>query len=469
MKRKKGVLLLLGLSVFLVLSSGVTLAQQASLDIDHPDCPTFFNPPSCSFRADWTLKKWTDETSMVHPNQRSFSFEIKAIEKEPKRILYVDGTLVIVNTSEELSTDLTSIVLNLQLEGGGPLPGSDLTTWVTVKRAITNAAELCNQSNVARTCFGDFEGSPGSKLTLSDHSTADPINLSDMPPLPPTEDPACDNALKLDFQGEFDISDTLFDKIENVRFEISVTFNGAGEKGCTTDVNCNGTIDPDDPATEMVNESEEGIGTVRQRETFPAPICADTLCTTAILSDSGAFSWAEDCIEIVSDSLLDTLYTSGIPGTEYDYQLSGTVTCHQKPCTTFIRNATTLQLVDCDVMFSYADSFAVRCTTLVSGINEEEQEKTKKSLILLGNYPNPFNPNTVIEYVLPSDCRVMITIHDILGNRVRTLTDDWQTAGLKKVIWDGKNKKGEKVSSGVYLYKIKAGKFSESKKMVIIK
>jgi len=88
---------------------------------------------------------------------------------------------------------------------------------------------------------------------------------------------------------------------------------------------------------------------------------------------------------------------------------------------------------------------------------------------LAQNYPNPFNPQTVIQYSLSEDCQVRISIYNILGQRVKVLVNEYQLAGYKSVVWDGKNSKGKNVASGVYFYKIQAGKFNNVKKMVLIK
>ncbi len=457
------------LIILLFFFLGTALAQQASLAIDDPKCPTFFNPPDCNYRADWTLEKWTDETVVIHPDEKSFSFEVRLTENEPRRILSVDGTLVIINNGV-LSAGLTSIVLNLQLEDDeGTQSPLDETYWTTVQSALANASDLCTQGNIAKTCFGDYSGSAGSKLTLFDYSTGDPISLADVPPVPYTEKPVCDNAVKIDFKGGFDITDTTFDEVNKVRFEILVTFNGKTIKGCTTDANCNGTIDPDDTTTHMVNESEEGIRTVPKRESFSFPLCLDTLCETAILSDLGAFSSSEDCIEFTSDSLFDTLFATGSPGTEYNYQLSVTVSCHQKACSSVIKNIAKLELPDCDLTFEASDSFAVECTTLGSWINEEELEKTTKTFVLLGNYPNPFNPYTEISYYLSEDARVKIEIYNLLGQKVITLVDQKQTRGLKSINWDGKDVSGKRVSSGIYFCRVQANDKSEIRKMALIK
>jgi hypothetical protein len=88
---------------------------------------------------------------------------------------------------------------------------------------------------------------------------------------------------------------------------------------------------------------------------------------------------------------------------------------------------------------------------------------------LAQNYPNPFNARTVIRYSLPKDSKVKISIYNILGQRVKVLVDEYQTTGHKTVVWDGTNQKGKEVASGVYLYKIKADDFVQSKKMLLLK
>ena len=85
------------------------------------------------------------------------------------------------------------------------------------------------------------------------------------------------------------------------------------------------------------------------------------------------------------------------------------------------------------------------------------------------NYPNPFNPVTTLRYDLPEQANVNIIIYDLLGREVRTLVNTTQDAGFKSVIWDATNDYGKPVSAGVYLYKIRAGEFVQTKKMVLLK
>ena len=85
------------------------------------------------------------------------------------------------------------------------------------------------------------------------------------------------------------------------------------------------------------------------------------------------------------------------------------------------------------------------------------------------NYPNPFNPSTNINYDLPQDSHVTVTIFDIIGKHVKTLVQDNQSAGFKTIRWDGKNQKDENVAAGMYVYQIKSGLNVLSKKMILLR
>ena len=91
------------------------------------------------------------------------------------------------------------------------------------------------------------------------------------------------------------------------------------------------------------------------------------------------------------------------------------------------------------------------------------------AFILYNNYPNPFNPNTILRYDLPEGGLVNITIYDMMGRKVSTLVNRKQTAGYKSVQWNATNNAGSPVSAGIYLYMIQAGEFRQTKKMVLLK
>ncbi|SVD67491.1 uncharacterized protein METZ01_LOCUS420345, partial [marine metagenome] len=85
------------------------------------------------------------------------------------------------------------------------------------------------------------------------------------------------------------------------------------------------------------------------------------------------------------------------------------------------------------------------------------------------NFPNPFNPVTTLSYGLAKGSDVRFAIFDMLGNEVATLVNSHQQAGFKSVQWDGTDSMGRAVSAGVYLYRIEAEEFVETKKMVLLK
>jgi hypothetical protein len=85
------------------------------------------------------------------------------------------------------------------------------------------------------------------------------------------------------------------------------------------------------------------------------------------------------------------------------------------------------------------------------------------------NYPNPFNPSTSIQYALPKSSMVTIKVYNMLGQEVRTLTSEVKQAGYYSVQWNGDNNLGQPVSSGIYIYRVTAGQYFKTMKMVLLK
>lgn len=95
---------------------------------------------------------------------------------------------------------------------------------------------------------------------------------------------------------------------------------------------------------------------------------------------------------------------------------------------------------------------------------------TPEQYVLSQNFPNPFNPSTTISYNLKEKSNVTLEIFDILGRKIKSLVNgEIQSAGRHTVVWNGKNISGNSVSSGVYLYRIHANDFIETKKMLLIR
>ncbi|MDP3150187.1 MAG: T9SS type A sorting domain-containing protein [Ignavibacteria bacterium] len=88
---------------------------------------------------------------------------------------------------------------------------------------------------------------------------------------------------------------------------------------------------------------------------------------------------------------------------------------------------------------------------------------------LTQNYPNPFNPTTMIKYAIPQNAVVTLSIYNMLGQKIKTLVSEQKNAGTYSVQWNGDNEFGQKVSSGAYIYRINAGNFVKSMKLILMK
>jgi len=100
---------------------------------------------------------------------------------------------------------------------------------------------------------------------------------------------------------------------------------------------------------------------------------------------------------------------------------------------------------------------------------EEDEFILPNEYSLAQNNPNPFNPSTKIQFELPRAGHIRLTVFNVLGQTVRTLCDEKLPGGKHSVIFDGKNNNGGKIASGIYFYRLEAGDFTQSKKMILLK
>jgi hypothetical protein len=100
---------------------------------------------------------------------------------------------------------------------------------------------------------------------------------------------------------------------------------------------------------------------------------------------------------------------------------------------------------------------------------EKDPNQIPENFRLFQNYPNPFNPITTLRYDLPENAMVNISIYDMMGRIVNNLVNSQQNAGYKSIQWNATNDAGSPVSAGLYLYMIKAGEFTQTRKMVLLK
>lgn len=120
------------------------------------------------------------------------------------------------------------------------------------------------------------------------------------------------------------------------------------------------------------------------------------------------------------------------------------------------------------------DTFVLRADAIIleetlTGVGYEIYPNVPSTYNLTQNFPNPFNPVTKIGFDLPEAVNVELSIYDILGRQVRNLINQQYDQGSYAVTWDGKNNAGARVASGVYIYRLQAGNFIATKKMVMMK
>ncbi len=102
-------------------------------------------------------------------------------------------------------------------------------------------------------------------------------------------------------------------------------------------------------------------------------------------------------------------------------------------------------------------------------INLSDESTLPVTAELHHNFPNPFNPTTTIQYYLPERASVTLTVLNILGQTVVVLEEGMSGQGYHLVTWNGFDRFGRPVTSGVYLYRLETGSFSETRKMLLLK
>jgi flagellar hook assembly protein FlgD len=101
--------------------------------------------------------------------------------------------------------------------------------------------------------------------------------------------------------------------------------------------------------------------------------------------------------------------------------------------------------------------------------SEEDIIPVVTQTALKGNYPNPFNPETSIAFDLANEEHVSIDIYNIKGQKVKTLANDRFGVGSHSIVWNGKDDSGKNVGSGIYFYNMKSGKYTSTRKMILMK
>jgi len=202
-----------------------------------------------------------------------------------------------------------------------------------------------------------------------------------------------------------------------------------------------------------------------EEDGYPVKIILQNLDTVHVVENiSASIETEHSCIDRIEDSRLN--FGDIPPGDKKE---------SEEACI-FILNSDCIQETDIDValkiriywnnIYFWQDSSRIEDSTFVRIIVNlhGESEPVLRQFELAKNYPNPFNPSTMISYQLPKTSNVELFVYNLLGQKVATLVSKKQQAGRYNVQWDA-----SRFASGVYYYRIEAGKFQDVKKMILLR
>ena len=119
---------------------------------------------------------------------------------------------------------------------------------------------------------------------------------------------------------------------------------------------------------------------------------------------------------------------------------------------------------------AYNKTTSIESIPVVSTHSDETWGTIPEVTELRENYPNPFNPTTMISFSIPQTSQfVKLAIYNLKGQKVTTLVGEVISAGRRSVAWDGKDENGNRVSQGIYFYKMDTSNYSQTKKMILMK
>lgn len=245
----------------------------------------------------------------------------------------------------------------------------------------------------------------------------------------------------------------------------------------------NGTLNFEYQASETPGESNIVVNSVNGNSTGEyqlylvddAPPQAPVLSSITPFEDKFRINWEENSENDISGYIL--YFDNDNTGAPYE----GDASIMGEPSPIDVGNNTDyiIKGLDKDSTYFFAlkaydisgnkSDYSNELTAVLTNIEQPDTIQMPKDFSLSNNYPNPFNPVTNIKYSIPKQSKVSVVIYNILGKRIKELVNEYKTPGHYSVKWNGTNKIGSKVSSGIYFYRIKAKDYHNVKKMLLLK
>ncbi len=171
------------------------------------------------------------------------------------------------------------------------------------------------------------------------------------------------------------------------------------------------------------------------------------------------YGFGRDFLGVMLSEAGDTLWTASF----------GTLRHEQAHCTVQTYDGDFVMTGVRDGESSYQEFYLMKIGDAAMDVGDIAEGNLPDGFALAANYPNPFNPSTTINYTVPRRSEVRITVVNVTGQLVKTLKDATVPAGTHEVVWDGTDRSGNAVASGMYLYRLQTGEYSQVRKMMLLK
>ncbi|MCH8568259.1 MAG: T9SS type A sorting domain-containing protein [Balneolales bacterium] len=214
----------------------------------------------------------------------------------------------------------------------------------------------------------------------------------------------------------------------------------------------------------FMNEAGAGPDIFRNREMGNGDVLTIPLDFATV--NSGTYTFSMSANEDMIDA--EIILTDHATGLQHNFALGGTYSFEyqaDQQLASMPNSASPLEIINQpELLLLSPESRFELMITYGTATSIDPGNQLPVRIELSQNYPNPFNPSTRIEYALPETAEVSLEVFNMMGQRVATLVSGQKTAGQHTAIFDG-----SQLSSGMYLYRLTAGRFTETRKMMLIK
>lgn len=204
----------------------------------------------------------------------------------------------------------------------------------------------------------------------------------------------------------------------------------------------------------------------------PDTVCTDSSYPVCVrVRNNGAATESFNLRYIVNGDSADQQVTSLAPGETLQVCFDSLWTVPPADSTPYLLTICSSLPGDADPLNDciFQPIFAITCDTV--GVEERRDKTIPITYAIEHGSPNPFHRTIEIRYAVPTETPITLSVYDIVGNRVRTLVNGGKEAGYYRVVWDGRDERGEELASGVYFYRMTAGRneFTRTRKLILFR